>query len=71
MYYPVLMIAVFLIDFGHKLSHGKFKKSEIISRIFSDHNAIGLEMNYRKKNKKTQRREFLGGPVVRILHFQC
>ena len=35
---------------GHKSSLGKFKKIEIISSIFSDHNAIRLVINYRKKN---------------------
>ena len=35
---------------GHKSSLGKFKKIEIISSIFSDHNAMRLEINYRKKN---------------------
>ena len=34
---------------GHKSSFGKFKKIEIVSSIFSDHNAIGLCSNYRKK----------------------
>ena len=29
---------------GHKSSLGKFKKIEIISNIFSDHNAMRLEM---------------------------
>ena len=33
----------------HKSSLGKFKKIEIISSIFSDHNAMTLEINYRKK----------------------
>ena len=33
---------------GHKSSLGKFKKIEIISRIFSDHNAMRLDINYRK-----------------------
>ena len=37
---------------GHESSLGKFKKIEIISSIFSDHNAMGLEINYRKKNCK-------------------
>ena len=37
---------------GHKSSLGKFKKTEIIASIFSDHNAMRLEMNYRKKNVK-------------------
>ena len=30
-------------------SLGKFKKIEIISSIFSDHNAVRLDVNYRKK----------------------
>ena len=34
---------------GHKSSLSKFKKIEIISSIFSDHNALRLEINYRKK----------------------
>ena len=34
---------------GHKTSLSKFKKSEIISSIFSDHNAMRLEINYREK----------------------
>ena len=37
---------------GHKASHGKFKKTEIISSIFSDHNAMRLDINYKKKNYK-------------------
>ena len=37
---------------GHKSSLGKFKKTAIVSSIFSDHNAMRLESNYRKKNCK-------------------
>ena len=37
---------------GHKSSCGKFKKIEIISSIFSDHNDVRLEINYRGKNVK-------------------
>jgi len=37
---------------GHKSSLGKFKKIEIISSIFSDHNAVRLDVNYREKKKK-------------------
>ena len=40
---------------GHKSSLTKFKKSEINSSIFSDHNTIRLEINYRKKNCKKQK----------------
>ena len=36
---------------GYKSSLGKFKKIEIISAIFSDHNAVRLDVNYRGKNK--------------------
>ena len=38
---------------GHKSSLGKFKKKkkiEIIPRIFSDHNVVRLDVNYKKKN---------------------
>ena len=34
---------------GHKCSLGKFKKIEIVSSIFSDHNAVRLDVNYREK----------------------
>ena len=33
---------------GHKSSLGKFEKIEIISSIFSDHNVLRLDINYRK-----------------------
>ena len=33
---------------GHKSSLSKFKNIEIISSIFSDHNAMRLEINYRE-----------------------
>ena len=35
---------------GHKSSLSKFKKIEIISSIFSDHNAMRLDINYKKTN---------------------
>ena len=34
---------------GHKSSFGKFKKIEIIPVIFSEHSAVRLDLNYRKK----------------------
>ena len=37
---------------GHKSSLGKFKKIEIIPSIFSDHNAVRLDLNYRIKTAK-------------------
>ena len=39
---------------GHKSSLGKFKRIEIISSIFSDHNAVKLDVNYRKNLLKIQ-----------------
>ena len=36
----------------HKSSLGKFKKIEIIPSIFSDHNAVRLDLNYRRKSIK-------------------
>ena len=33
---------------GHKTSLSKFKKIEIISSIFSDHNCMNLDINYKK-----------------------
>ena len=38
---------------GHKPSLNKFKKIEIISSIFSDHNGLKLEKNLKEKNPKT------------------
>ena len=37
---------------GHKSSLGKFKKIEIIPSNFSDHNAVRLDLNYRRKTIK-------------------
>ena len=34
---------------GHKYSLGKLKEIEIIPSIFSDHNAVRLDVNYKKK----------------------
>ena len=34
---------------GHKSNLSKFKKIKIISSIFSDHNAMRLDINYKKK----------------------
>ena len=39
---------------GHKSRLSKFKKFEIISSIFSDHYAVRLAVNYRKKLLKIQ-----------------
>ena len=37
---------------GHKSNLSKFKKIEIISSFFSEHNAMRLDINYKKKNCK-------------------
>ena len=37
---------------GHKSSLGKFKKIEIIPSIFSNHNAVRLDLKYRRKTIK-------------------
>ena len=34
---------------GHKSNLSKFKKIEIVSSIFSYHNAMRLDINYKKK----------------------
>ena len=37
---------------GHKSSLGKFTKIEIVPSIFSNHNAMRLDINYRKRSVK-------------------
>ena len=37
---------------GHKSILGKFKKMEIVSGNFSDHNTMRLDTNYRKRSVK-------------------
>ena len=37
---------------GHKSSLGKFKKIEIIPNLSSNHNAVRLDVNYRRKTIK-------------------
>ena len=37
---------------GHKSNLSKFKIIEIVSSIFSDHNAVRLDINYKKKSVK-------------------
>ena len=37
---------------GHKSSLGIFKRIEIIASIFSDHNAVRLDLNYRRRTIK-------------------
>ena len=40
---------------GHKSNLSKFKKTEIISSIFSDKKAMRLDTNYKKKTAKKQK----------------
>ena len=35
-------------NLSHKIILGKIKKIEIVSSIFSDHNVMRLDINYRK-----------------------
>ena len=49
---------------GHKSSLGKFKKIEIISSIFSDHNAMRLDINYREKSVKNRNTWRLNNTVL-------
>ena len=42
---------------GHKSNLSKFKKIEIRSSIFSDYNAMRLDINYKKKTKKHKHME--------------
>ena len=39
---------------GHTSNLRKFKTTEIISSTFSDHNAVRLEINYKKNTVKMQ-----------------
>ena len=43
---------------GHKTSLNKFKNTEIISSILSDHKGLKLETNLKEKNSKTYK--FIG-----------
>ena len=40
---------------GHKSNLDKFKKIEIIPSIFSDHNALQLDLNYGRKTTKNSK----------------
>ena len=41
----------------HKSNLSKFKKTEILSSIFSDHKAMRLDINYKKNSKKHKHKE--------------
>ena len=43
---------------GHKSSLSKCKKIEIVSIIFSDHNIMKLDINYKGKKRKTAKTNY-------------
>ena len=44
---------------GHKSNVSKFNKIEIISSIFSDHNIMRLDINYKKKKKNYNKHKYI------------
>ena len=44
---------------GHKSNISKFKKIEVVSSIFSDHNAMGLDINYKEKKKNCKKHKHM------------
>ena len=50
---------------GHKASLNKFKKIEIISRIFSDHKGLKLETNPKEKNPKHSKSRRLNSNAIK------
>ena len=54
---------ILLAMLGHKTKLNKFKKIEIISNIFSDHNTVRLESTTRKncRKKKPKTKQTCGG----------
>ena len=50
---------------GHKSNLGKFKKIEIVSSIFSNHNAMRLDINYRKKTVRNTNTWRLNNTLLR------
>ena len=44
---------------GHKSNLSKFRKIEIISSIFSDHSAMRLDINYYKKHKQMEIKQYI------------
>ena len=44
---------------GHKSNLSKYKKIEIISSIFSDHNAMRVDINYKKKKKNCKKHKHM------------
>ena len=44
---------------GHKSNLSKFKKIEIVSSIFSNHNAMRVDINYKKKKKNCKQHKHM------------
>ena len=53
---------------GHKSSLGKFLKIKINSSIFSDHKALRLDVNYRKKKNKKQKKTTIKNTNIQRLN---
>ena len=45
--------------FGHKSNLSELKKNEIVSSIFSEHNAIRLDINYKKRKKNCKKHKHM------------
>ena len=52
---------------GHEVSLGKFKEIEIIPSIFSNHNTMRLEINYKKKKQTTKTIEYRNNRIHFLL----
>lgn len=44
---------------GHKINVNEFKMTESISSILSDYSAMRLEINYKRKKKKSKKQKIL------------
>ena len=53
---------------GHKSSLSKFKKTEIVSSIFSEHNAMRLDINYKKNTVRNTDTWRLNNTFLRQQH---
>ena len=51
---------------GHRDSLNTYKRVEIIATIFSDHNALKLEINYKKKVERTTNKWRLNNIILKI-----
>ena len=49
---------------GHKSNPSKFKKTEIVSSIFSDHNTMRLGINYKKKTVRNTKTWILNNTLL-------